>query len=373
MTVVAAPATATRRSASVGTSERIEALDIIRGFALFGMILVHFHQKMRVDKSGLEDVIPWFVWIFVEQKAWGTFALLFGAGFAILLRRLEARGDAVAPTYLRRLATLALFGIVAEVGFGFHILFEYACWGLVLLAVRRWPNRALLGAAICSAAARPVTALLLPRAADATVPAAALSKTVAAAAAQGSYSTLLAARWALFVNSFQPGWRELLPDSNLALFIVGFLAVRVGVFDEPLRHVRLIVTWMTFGLVSWALAWTAPVESGLGIIEDQWLCFTYVGGGVLLLAYRPAWTRRLAIVGFAGRLALTNYIVQAMVLDLLSSGYGAHLELRPYEYFPGAVALFACEALASRAWLARFSHGPLERLWRSATYARLAP
>ena len=103
--------------------ERLDALDILRGLALFGMILVHFHQKTRREVSGLEDLIGWAVYIFVEQKAWGTFAFLFGVGFAILLRRLERRGAAAVSTYLRRMAALALFGVVAEVCFGFHILF----------------------------------------------------------------------------------------------------------------------------------------------------------------------------------------------------------------------------------------------------------
>jgi uncharacterized protein len=372
MTVAAAPdVTVGRQTVPVGASERIQALDILRGFALFGMILVHFHQKMRVDVGGVEDLIPWGVWILAEQKAWGTFALLFGAGFAILLRRLAARGANVVPIYLRRLATLALFGVIADVGFGFRILFEYACWGLVLLAVRRWPTRALLGMAALAASARPIASLLLPRAADAHVTA--LYAAVDAAAAQGSYTALLGARWALFAGTFTDSWRHVVPDSNLALFIVGLLAVRTGVFDDPLRHVRLIVGWMTFGFVSWALAWIAPVGDGLGIIEDQWLCFTYVGGVVLLLAYRPEWTSRLAIVGFAGRMALTNYMVQAIVLDALSSGYGAHLKLRPYAYVTAAMLLFSAVALASRAWLGRFSFGPLEHVWRTATYATIHP
>ena len=370
MTVVAQAAASIRRSVAVTAAERIHSLDIIRGFALFGMILVHFHQKMRVDSAGVENLIPWAVWILVEQKAWGAFALLFGAGFAILLRRLDARQVAVVPIYLRRLATLALFGVVADVGFGFHILFEYACWGLVLLVVRRWPTPALLATAVIAAAARPIAAVLLPPTVDAHV--AALTSAVDAAAAQGSYRVLLAARWALFAASFPPSWRELLPNSNLALFIVGLLAVRLGVFDEPRRHARLVIAWMTFGAISWALAWLAPIGSGFGIIEDQWLCFTYVGGVVLLLAFRPEWTLRLAPVGFAGRMALTNYMVQAIVLDALSSRYGAHLKLRPYAYVAAAVLLFSAEALASRAWLGRFTFGPLERVWRIATYATVA-
>jgi len=146
--------------APLDADKRLHALDILRGLALFGMILVHFHQKMRLDATGLEDLIGWGVWVLVEQKSWGTFAFLFGVGFAVLLRRLEARRAPMLPIYLRRLATLAFFGLVAEVGFGFHILFAYACWGVALLVIRRWSTRALLVTAALAACARPVAAEL---------------------------------------------------------------------------------------------------------------------------------------------------------------------------------------------------------------------
>ena len=84
-------------AAPIDVAQRIHTLDILRGLALFGMILVHFHQNMRLEVGGIESVIPWGVWILVEEKAWGTFAFLFGVGFAVLLRRLEARGDPGAP------------------------------------------------------------------------------------------------------------------------------------------------------------------------------------------------------------------------------------------------------------------------------------
>src|SRR5262245_909795 len=102
--------------------ERLAALDVLRGIALFCMILVHFHQRMRIEMPGVENLIGWGVYRFVEQKAWATFAFLFGAGFALLLRRLEARRQPVTAIYLRRLGMLAVFGIVADLGFGFHIL-----------------------------------------------------------------------------------------------------------------------------------------------------------------------------------------------------------------------------------------------------------
>ena len=126
LTVTPAKSELTPSPAPLAADQRIHALDILRGLALFGMILVHFHQKMRLDATGLEDLIGWGVYVLVEQKAWGTFAFLFGVGFAVLLRRLQARGAPVTRIYLRRLGTLALFGVVAEVGFGFQILTAYA-------------------------------------------------------------------------------------------------------------------------------------------------------------------------------------------------------------------------------------------------------
>jgi uncharacterized protein len=171
------------------------------------------------------------------------------------------------------------------------------------------------------------------------------------------------------------------------LFALGLLAVRHRVFDEPRRHARLIAGWMTFGALSWAASWLLlrnlpkmpvpgtdwPLEYGMGLIQDQWLCFAYIGAVVLLLAYRPAWPGRLAVFGLAGRMALTNYMVQVAVLDTLASGYGFGLKLRPYVYVAAAILLFAAEAAMSGVWLARYRFGPLEWVWRTFTYARRQP
>jgi uncharacterized membrane protein YeiB len=143
-------------AAPVDPTERIATVDILRGLALFFMILVHFHQFMRIESTGLEDLIGWVVWVGIEAKAWGTFAFLFGVGFAVLLRRLDARDVAVGPLYVRRLAALAVFGIAAQMLFGFTILFMYATTAVWLLIVRRWPTRVLLVAAAVAACAMPV-------------------------------------------------------------------------------------------------------------------------------------------------------------------------------------------------------------------------
>jgi uncharacterized protein len=375
--------------APVAPDERLHTLDILRGMALAGMVLVHFHQRLERPASGAEDLIGWAIWILAEQKAWGTFAFLFGVGFAVLLRRLTARDVPVVPVYLRRLAALAAIGLFAQVVLGFSILFEYALWGLVLLLVRRWPTRALLALALVAACARPViaewtalshwwTGTALP------APAPSLHRAAADALEHGSYAQVLAVRWAWFLEGIPHRWGDLVPTSNLALFIVGLLAVRHRVLDEPLRHVRAIAGWMLFGGLSWAVSWvvlfnlpdipipgaTWPIKAGLGLIQDQWLTFTYVGAVVLSLARHPEWVGRLRAFGVAGRMALTNYLLQAALFDVLAAGYGFGIRVRPALYVFLVPAVFAAMAAMSAAWLARYRFGPVEWLWRCVTYAR---
>ena len=378
-------------AAPVGGDDRIHALDILRGFALWGMIVVHFHQRVNTEAAGLEGLIGWVTWVGIEAKSWATFAFLFGVGFAVLMRRLESRHTPAATFYLRRLLVLGLFGIVAEAAFGFHVLLDYAIWGLPLLLLYRLPTRWLLLTALLAAAINPVISAgvalhwwpALPAPAKA---ARELWIAMQTAGREGSFLQLLAARFD-FMQVKYFALPTFIPGATFVLFVLGLLAVRSGVIDEPRRHVRLIASWMAFGFASWALYWAvlfqipdkrfAPIDwqvrYGFGVVTEQWLCFTFIGGMLLLLAYRPGWRLRLNWVGTAGRMALTNYLLQAAALDFIVSGYGLSLRLRPAVGVIAAAALFAGEVLFSRWWLARYRFGPCEWVWRSLTYGSLQP
>jgi uncharacterized protein len=383
--------TALETAAPVGSDDRIHALDILRGFALWGMIVVHFHQRVNTEAAGLEGLIGWTIWVGIEAKSWATFAFLFGVGFAVLMRRLEARQAPAAPFYLRRLLVLGLFGIVAEAAFGFHVLLDYALWGVPLFLLYRLPTRWLLLAALVAVAANPVitagTALhwwpALPVPFDRANQ---LWVAMQAAGREGSFLQLLIARLALMQVKYL-ALPTFIPGVTFALFVLGLLALRSGLIDEPRRHVRLIASWMAFGFASWALYWAvlfqlperqfAPIDwqvrYGFGIVTEQWLCFTFIGGMILLLAFRPQWRSRLDWVGSAGRMALTNYMLQAAALDFIVSGYGLSLRLRPAAGMVAAGALFAGEVLFSGWWLARYRFGPCEWIWRSLTYGSVQP
>jgi uncharacterized protein len=376
-------------------ADRIVTLDILRGFALFGMIFVHFHQEFRLTTEGVpryfgEGRIGTLAWMGVEQKAWGTFAFLFGVGFAVLMRRAEQRQQPVVAFYLRRLATLALIALALDVLTGFTVLLEYAMWGVPLLFIRRWPTPVLLGIAILSASSWAIEPFskavyqwvtLGREGADHEMASRAPARRNVPPPPPQTYAEFVGQQ-AMVLKTRVTRRFILYPTSSFALFIIGVLAVRRGIFDAPRRHVRVIVAFMVLGLASWAVFWWglprlpiafAPraagtmMKTGLGIVNEQWLAFTYIGGLVLLLTYRPQWTRRLAPIGTAGRMALTNYVIQCVVIFLLSSPLAIGLHLRPYYYTLGAIALFAASVLFSRVWLARFRFGPLEWGWRSAT------
>src|SRR5450631_1248037 len=130
----------------VAESQRIEALDVVRGFALLGIFLMNiewfnrpiatFNDGMPRGLTGLDWLASWFIAYFVQGKFWTIFSLLFGMGFAVMLVRAERAGREFTKVYLRRILALAVFGAVHYI-YMWHgdILFSYAVGALALLIV----------------------------------------------------------------------------------------------------------------------------------------------------------------------------------------------------------------------------------------------
>jgi uncharacterized protein len=387
-------------------ADRIGSLDVLRGIALLGMFLVHFGDQATDPgtRSALSSAYQKVVALFFEERFWTMFGILFGAGFAVQLRRAEARGVRFVPMYLRRLLALAAFGLAAHAVFGYHVLFEYAMWGLPLLVVRRWPVNALIVALLISAASWSVFSIARAAYGVATIGettyraelAAEATRNEAFRAANGeaqaspAYRTVFRARLR-HIAWFYAQPFSFLPVNTFTLFLIGVIALRLGLFDKPEEHRHLIGALMTFGIASWiAAVWLLPmvpvppgiplvkelmiiqVTRGFGLIRETWLSFAYIGS-VLLTARNPEWLRRLAPFGWTGRMALTSYLVQIAILDVLFSGYSLGLKLTPLQGLGAGVTLFALNAACSRWWLNRFRFGPFEWVWRSVTYGTRQP
>jgi len=318
------------------------------------------------------------------------------------------------------------FGVLVQGLIGFAVLMGYAVSGVWLLIVRRWSTRALLVAVLASATLGSVWSVAVGSYQWATLgveranavyqsprpvpPARQAADQELRAAEEGtSFLRLAAARVVRFVylgrftdllGDWQRGVKGALLDSlgnaDLTLFLIGLLAVRLGVFDQPAEHRRLLVAVVLVGAVWWSVdqwklyetVWSTPsvipvmqvpgsVQSWFGLFGHggRYLALTYIAAITLLVAFSKAWEWRLAVVfGAAGRLALTNYIVQCAVLSVAFDNYGFGVTgLTPQFAATGAIILFATLAVFSRWWLARFRLGPAEWVLRSVTYARLQP
>jgi uncharacterized protein len=141
-----APASVTGEAAPIPPSQRIAALDVVRGFALLGIFLMNiewfnrpfatFNDGIPRDLGTLDWLATYFVNYFVQGKFWTIFSLLFGMGFAIMLVRAERAGRNFVAIYLRRILALAVFGAVHYIYlWPGDILFSYAMGAGALLIV----------------------------------------------------------------------------------------------------------------------------------------------------------------------------------------------------------------------------------------------
>src|SRR5512133_1213806 len=136
------------------STERIQTVDILRGFALFGVLMVNmltFAWPAQIIATQTEwycllDQLDYlFIILFADSKFFPIFSFLFGYGLFMMMERVEARGGRFVPLYLRRMAALLIFGLVHMLCFWWgDILSPYAILGALLLLFRKAKPRTIL-------------------------------------------------------------------------------------------------------------------------------------------------------------------------------------------------------------------------------------
>ena len=410
LSVATAPAT---QAAERPILERIAVLDILRGIALIGMFLVHFNYyeatPAGAEPGRLAHFIEQFLGLFIEERFWSMFGMLFGVGFAVQLTRAEARGEPFVARYLRRLAALAVFGFIAEGVFGYNVLLGYAMWGVPLLLVRKLPVKALVVLLVLCASSRQLYTVgkmaVVARQPDEIVAlrAANQARLKAFMATRDSiqkleqspnWGTVIAARVG-FMPKFHYQWNRF-PSGDMVLFLLGMICWRLGVFTRPESRKRLIAGLMVVGVASSFLVYLFPLGgppppqpnpdwpllstvvamfrgNAFGLLHPGLLALTYMGIVLLLVAHNRAWLQRLSGFGWAGKMALTNYMMQVILLDVLGTPHGFNIKFPALLVFPAAIGLFVAQVYMSRWWLTRFRFGPLEWIWRSVTRWKVQP
>jgi uncharacterized protein len=395
----------------VGRDERVLTIDVLRGFALFGILLVNF---FGVGATGVADqVANGFLYFFVSGKFYPLFSFLFGLGFGVMLLRAMDRGTSILPVYLRRLAVLAVIGVIHYVLlWDGDILRLYAVLGVLLLLFRNRSPRFLLAAALAAILAAnawgeysvgeppPV------RRADAETEYLAelgqlaryeeyrdANQAVMWAQSDGTYPDLVVARARTLVFGL-PWFFSLWSLQIFGMFLLGLYAAKRRLFENVAAHRRMAVGVLTvggvFGAAAMFLLVVAPELAARGVdlvpgFRDRFRGELWVFGGPLLtvayiagialLCERARVARRLAILAPVGRMGLTNYLLQSVVGTSLYYGYtfGLYGKVGPALGILLSTAIFACQIPISHWWMARFRFGPAEWLWRSLTYMRPQP
>ena len=405
------------RPAPIAPSVRIESIDVVRGFALLGILLLNilgfalpFRAYFDPSVDGAVAGIDFGVYVGVELFAEGAmralFSMLFGAGVAILATGARAKGAGV---YYRRQLLLLAIGLVDAFVLLWtgDILVVYALAGLVLYLCRNWSPRALLTSAVlvfaylATATGSMFLALSLPAFTDDPNALTAYRETKAAFVPteaalaletlkfEGGYAAAFGANARELVGLYTQALPFFLLWDAIACMLLGMALYKSGVLrgERSLRfYVVLAVCGFGVGLTVNAFEVAMKVGSGFDLkwvsgasVPTNDLGRVAMGLGyaaLVMIVCTKGWLARVRYgLAAAGRMALSNYILQSVFGLVLFHDFGLGLwnEVPRHQLYIIVLAQWAVMIEFSIWWLRRFAFGPLEWLWRCLTYGRLQP
>jgi uncharacterized protein len=417
-------------------AERIGAMDVLRGVAVLGILLMNiigfalpFAASFDPTLGGGHTGANLWVWatntVLFEGKMRAIFSMLFGAGMLVLTSRLEQRGLAAesADIYYRRLLWLLAFGLLHAyfIWWG-DILFFYAVLGLFLFPLRRLSGRVLIsvglillligvgrgllnaldlrGAKAAASAADAAAANGQPlteeqkaaqtawsqRLKDSRPAPEELAKEIDAY--RGSYLDTLRQRAGFLAGSQAQALYHFFVFDIGGMMLLGIGLLKLGVFSAglPFRTYALIAAvGYGIGIPLAALAVSHDITTGF---EPVTVAF---GSVMHAIARIPVATAHVAVVmlvwksesvrwltaplAAVGQTAFSCYIIQSIICTTFFYGYGAGMfaHLQRFQLYFVVAAVWLALLVASPLWLARFRFGPLEWLWRSLTYLQWQP
>jgi uncharacterized protein len=393
--------------APVPPRERVATLDVLRGFALLGVLLANLYSLFSFrfaiheppDDRIADVAARWFMALAVRGRAQTLLTFLFGFGFAVQLLRAQDRGQRILPIYLRRLLALFAIGWLHVLLLSWlDVTWGYALIGLFLLPFVRASDRTRL---IAAAALMIIPALVyaIPAVAPAVhallfdQPRAAYIDQFAAAARGGDRIVIVRAHVAMaLLWTFGSTGVWYLPWM-LARFLLGLVAGARGWFDhDGAGHLALFRRLLVAGALGTVIGWVPEAlvaahvfdPAGHGVVVA--LALAVVARGallaqvamyvaiVVLAMQRPGWRRALVVIAPVGRMPLTTYLMQSLICTSLFYGWGlAWSTPSPAACVGLGLAIFAVQIVIAHAWLRWFRFGPAEWLWRSIVYWRRQP
>jgi len=395
--------------APVKSAERINELDMIRGVALLGILMVNMALfkspffDLRLPSNypeGIERVSAYFIQLFFTGNFYAIFSFLFGLGFYIFMDRTMQKGLELKPLYRRRLFALMVFGLLHITLFwSGDILFNYALVGFILLAFRNKPLQAIkkwiIGLFIFSFIFNMVMIVFkgIGEIIGDEKYHAVVDKMLAEATymyTEAGFLELVLYRLVNEAPYILVGVIFWIPQV-LAFFLCGLYLGKKGIFNDIPSHIPLFKKVRFWGFLigglllvllvlfdSGAITDNALVNlsmlSGINYLASLFIFPAYVST-IVLAAQSATWNKILSPVASAGKMALTNYLSQTIICVIIFYGFGFGLygQLTVYHGIMLTVAIFLLQVFWSSLWMNKFRFGPMEWLWRTLTYKKRFP
>jgi len=375
----------------ISPGERIDAIDVLRGVALLGVLAMNVVTEFRASiferflpqkppASPIDSAVETILMLAVDLKALALFSLLFGAGLAIQFERL-ANSERRTSLLLRRLVVLLAFGLIHLcLIWNGDILTEYALAGLIVLPFLFGPRWLVAVAALAS--------LGLYLAMQAFPPPGWWPSTAALRQGVAEAHRIYPTGGFLDVLAFRlrelPLWAPLhafIFPRTIGLFFLGAFAWRTGILRNPPRHLLFAIAAGCIGLGATLILCHAGgfvARGRIGALAEPLgtilLALGY-GAGIIGIANLDSGKRLLGWAAPLGRMAFTNYLAQSLIFGWIFYGYGLGLfgRLGVASALAIGIAVYIGQVFFSTWWLRRYRYGPVEWLWRTLMYGVAQP
>jgi uncharacterized protein len=357
--------------------KRILIIDQIRGFAMFGVLLVNLtmmenpFQMNAVATTGTINVFfEKLIDFFAVGKFYSMFAILFGLGFYLFM---ENKDDEI-HFFKKRLKILFVIGLLHLIfGWSGDILHVYAIGGFFLISKRKQSVQVLIKRSMILFLFSVILISVLLMVSTGTEPSVVPTLSTFD---ETQYFSVVSNR---IINEFPIVFSNLfivLPRI-ISLFYLGYAIGKMRILSNIQDHLPLIKKVFKSAGASFLLliiiriAFTNVYLINILAKELSTLlgAMTY-GTGLTLMAANQKMSKVLSLLSAAGKMALTNYLVQTLFWTTLLYGYGADLGGKiPYAMFlPLALLFYGFQIIVCNLWMHRFKQGPMETVWRYFTY-----
>ncbi len=393
-------------TAPVAAKDRFESLDVLRGIAVLGILMVNIqafamvftayqNPPSHMDFTGANQTAWFFQHVFFEMKFITLFSALFGAGIILMV---GDGPDSSTKVHYRRMLWLLAFGIVHAYALWFgDILFTYALAGMIVVLFRRMSTGKLVFWGLFWTA---LTGLMLTglMASFSFLPEGMSSEDVGMALTPEALASQVAA--------YQAGWLDSRGYNALGaitgqVFAVVFAGRIIGVM-----FLGMALFKSGFLLARWSVPKyliSAAIGLGLGLplvwfgaehalssgfeLGEMWVHTATNYAGSLLMAFgyaaivmlicKAPWLSIIrAPFRAAGRMAFTNYLTQSIAMVFIfvgPPGLGLYGTMERVEQVQLVIGVWIVQLIVSVLWLQVFRYGPFEWLWRALTYGKLHP